>query len=238
MPEISPDGDGDGEGSGERASLKRGHILFAQECTFLRAVSSFDALTQEDIPEIAFAGRSNVGKSSVVNALLGRKAMARVSNTPGRTREIVQFDLGEGRLRISDLPGYGFARVSKAMAANWHRLIETYLHHRPQLRRICLLMDSRHPPQDSDLMMMNLLDGAGVTSILVLTKLDKLNATERERAINDATKEVARHASIMPEIFATSAQTGEGIAPLRAELARVANPAEKGYKPVNRGPRK
>lgn len=232
MPEITQDG----EGEGERASLKRGHILFSQECTFLRAVSSFDALTQEDIPEIAFAGRSNVGKSSVVNALLGRKAMARVSNTPGRTREIVQFDLG-GRLRIADLPGYGFARVSKAMAANWHRLIETYLHHRPQLRRICLLVDSRHPPQDSDLMMMNLLDGAGVTSILVLTKLDKLNATERARAINDATKEVARHASIMPEIFATSAQTGEGIAPLRAELARVARPAEKGYKPANRGTR-
>ena len=228
--------EGSSDGDGERASLKRGHAVFTQECTFLRAVTSFDSLTQDDIPEVAFAGRSNVGKSSVVNALVGRKAMARVSNTPGRTREIVQFDLG-GRLRLADLPGYGFARVSKAMAANWHRLIEMYLHHRPQLRRICLLVDARHPPQDNDLAMMDMLDGAGVTSLLVLTKFDKLNASERERAINDAQREVARHASIMPEIFATSAQTGEGIASLRAELARVAKPAEKGYKPANRGSR-
>ena len=235
MPEASQDGDGEGE----RGALKRGHLLFAQECTFLRAVSTFDTLTQDDIPEIAFAGRSNVGKSSVVNALTGRKTIARVSNTPGRTREIVQFDLG-GRLRLADLPGYGFARVSKAMAANWHRLIDMYLHHRPQLRRICLLVDARHPPQDSDLMMMNLLDGAGVTSILVLTKLDKLNATERARAprLTMRSKKSLGMRRLCLKYLLRPPRPGEGIAALRAELARVAMPAEKGYKAANRGTRK
>lgn len=224
------------ESESEKTWLKRGHHLFAQECTFLRAVSAFDQLTDEDVPEVAFAGRSNVGKSSLVNALTGRKTLARVSNTPGRTREIIQFDLGD-RLRLSDLPGYGFAKVSKAMAANWHRLIETYLHRRPQLRRVCLLVDARHPPHESDLLMMRLLDGAGVSSLLVLTKLDKLNLTEQVRAINDATAEAGKHVSIHPELFATSAQTGEGIAALRAHLARVAMPDEKGYKTANRGKR-
>lgn len=220
----------------EKVWQKRGHHLFAQECTFLRAVTSYDQLTTGDLPEVAFAGRSNVGKSSLVNALTGRKTLARVSNTPGRTREIIQFDLG-GRLGLVDLPGYGFAKVSKSMASNWHRLIEAYLHKRPQLRRVCLAVDARHPPHDSDLMMMKLLDSAGVSALLVLTKLDKLNLTERERAINDATHEAERHVSIHPELFATSAQTGEGIAALRAHLARVANPIEKRYKAANRGTR-
>jgi GTP-binding protein len=217
-------------GDAGRALLKRGHHLFTQPCTFLRAVSAVEQLTSERIPEIAFAGRSNVGKSSLVNALVNRKALARVSNTPGRTREIILFDLG-GELRIADLPGYGFARVSKAMAASWHRLIDAYLRRRPQLKRVCLLVDARHEPHASDLEMMKMLDSAAVSYVLVLTKMDKLNAAGRQRAINDAEKLRHVFTAIHPEFFATSAETGEGLAELRAHLARLAKSADEGNKP-------
>jgi GTP-binding protein len=216
-------------GEAGRSLLKRGHQLFTQPCTFLRAVSAVDQLTADPIPEIAFAGRSNVGKSSLVNALVNRKALARVSNTPGRTREIILFDLG-GELRIADLPGYGFAKVSKAMAATWHRLIDAYLRRRPQLKRVCLLVDARHEPHASDLQMMKLLDSAAVSYIVVLTKMDKLNAAGRQRAINDAEKLRHQFTAIHPEFFATSAETGEGLPELRAHLARLAKPADKRYK--------
>lgn len=221
-------------GEAGRSLLKRGHQLFTQPCTFLRAVSAVDQLTADPIPEIAFAGRSNVGKSSLVNALVNRKALARVSNTPGRTREIILFDLG-GELRIADLPGYGFAKVSKAMAANWHRLIDAYLRRRPQLKRVCLLVDARHEPHASDLQMMKLLDSAAVSYIVVLTKMDKLNAAGRQRAINDAEKLRHQFTAIHPEFFATSAETGEGLPELRAHLARLAKPADKRYKPEHGG---
>jgi GTP-binding protein len=221
-------------GSASRAWLKRGQHLFVQACTFLRAVSTIDQLTEDPVPEIAFAGRSNVGKSSLINALLSRRGVARVSNTPGRTREIILFDLG-GVLRIADLPGYGFARVSKATSASWQRLIDSYLRRRPQLRRVCLLVDARHPPHASDLEMMAMLDSAAMSYVLVLTKIDKLNATERQRAINDAEKLRERFTAIHPEWFATSAETGEGLPGLRAHLARLAKSDEKGYKPANRG---
>lgn len=224
------------QGEASRSWLKRGHQLFTQPCTFMRAVSEYEQLTREDVPEIAFAGRSNVGKSSLVNAVVNRKALARVSNTPGRTKEIILFDLA-GELTIADLPGYGFAKVSKAVSAQWHRLIDAYLRKRSQLKRVCLLIDSRHPPHDTDRQMMKLLDGAAVSYVIVLTKIDKLNASERERAINDATALREQHTAIHPELFATSAETGEGLPELRAHLARLAKPAEKGYKPANRGKR-
>src|SRR5262245_6580247 len=124
-----------------KGALKRGHLLFAQECKFLRPIRVFADLPPTKPPEIAFAGRSNVGKSSLINALTNRKTLARVSNTPGRTREINLFDLG-GRLTIADLPGYGFARVSKSVSAEWRRLIVAYLQGRPQLQRVCLLVDA------------------------------------------------------------------------------------------------
>ncbi len=221
-------------GDAGRAWLKRGHQLFTLNCTFLRAVSAVEQLTPDPVPEIAFAGRSNVGKSSLVNAVVNRKALARVSNTPGRTREIILFDLG-GQLRIADLPGYGFAKVSKAMAANWHRLIDAYLRQRPQLKRVCLLVDGRHEPHASDLEMMKMLDRAAVSYVLVLTKMDKLNAAGRQRAINDAEKLRHQFTAIHPEFFATSAETGEGLPELRAHLARLAKPADKRYKPEQGG---
>ena len=216
--------------------LKRGHLLFAQECTFLRPVSEFGEMPALKMPEIAFAGRSNVGKSSLVNALTNRKTLARVSNTPGRTREIILFNLGD-RLTIADLPGYGYARISKATSQTWQRLIEAYLRGRSQLARVCLLVDARHPPHESDLLMMKMLDSAAASYVVVLTKLDKLNLSEQERAINDARELVAAHPAAHPELFATSAETGEGIPELRAHLARVARPPEKRYKAPDHGRR-
>lgn len=223
-------------GEASRSWLKRGHQLFTQPCTFVRAVTDISQMSTDNVPEIAFAGRSNVGKSSLVNAVVNRKALARVSNTPGRTREIILFDL-VGQLMIADLPGYGFAKVSKVVSASWHRLIDSYLRKRPQLKRVCLLIDSRHPPHDSDRLMMEILDGAAVSYVIVLTKMDKLNATERQRAINDAIELREYHTSIYPELFATSSETAEGLPDLRAHLARLAKPADKGYKPENRGTR-
>jgi GTP-binding protein len=213
--------------------LKRGRILFAQECKFIRPVKIFADLPPMKRAEIAFAGRSNVGKSSLINALTNRKTLARVSNTPGRTREINLFDLG-ARLTIADLPGYGFARVSKSVSAEWRRLIEAYLRGRPQLRRVCLLIDARHGAQPNDRDMMAMLDGAAASFLLVLTKIDKLKMSEREQAINDAERLAGEYTAAHPDVIATSAETGEGIPELRAHLAVL---AETGYKAAASGKR-
>ena len=233
MPEVSSGEVGE---VGEKAWLKRGHLLFAQECVFLRAISEFEQLTTPDIPEVAFAGRSNVGKSSLINAVTNRRMLARVSNTPGRTKEIIQFDLG-GRLTLVDLPGYGFAKVSKSVSSNWHRLIEKYLNKRPQLRRVCMLVDARHPPHASDLLMMELLDGAAMSYAVVLTKLDKLNADQQASAINDVQALIVDRSAAHPVVFPTSAESKVGIPELRAHLARLANPIDKSYKVSKRGSR-
>jgi GTP-binding protein len=216
-----------------KAALRRGQLLFAQECKFLRPVGAFADLPPTKLPEIAFAGRSNVGKSSLVNALVNRKTLARVSNTPGRTREIILFELA-GRLTIADLPGYGFARVPKTMAAEWRRLMEAYLRGRTQLKRVCLLIDARHGAQPNDRTMMELLDAAAASFVLVLTKTDKLNVTDRARAINDAEAVAREHVAAHPELFATSAETGSGLPELRAHLAAL---AETGYKAAASGRR-
>jgi GTP-binding protein len=216
--------------------LKRGQILFAQECKFLRPVADISEMPKTKLPEIAFAGRSNVGKSSLINALTHRKT-ARVSNMPGRTRDINLFDLGT-RLTVADLPGYGFARVSKETKENWRELIVAYLQHRAQLKRVCLLIDARHGAQDNDLAMMTLLDLASAPFHLVLTKIDKLNATERAKAINDVQGHIAEHPACLPEFVATSAEKGIGIPELRALLTRVARTPENGYKSPASGKRK
>lgn len=209
-----------------KGALKKGHLLFAQECKFLRPVRTFADLPPTKLPEIAFAGRSNVGKSSLLNALTNRKTLARVSNTPGRTREINLFDLG-GKLTLADLPGYGFARVSKAMSADWRRLIESYLRGRPQLRRVCLLIDARHGANENDRTMMEILDQAAASFLVVLTKTDKLNATEVAEAVNAATALAKTHAAAHPDVFATSAETKTGIPELRAHLADLAETVYK-----------
>ena len=211
-------------------AIERGRILFAQECRFLRPIVSLDDVPDTELPEVAFIGRSNVGKSSLINALTARNTLARVSNTPGRTREINLFDLG-GRLVLVDLPGYGFAKVSKAQSAAWRRLIKGYLAGRPQLARVCVLIDSRHGVKESDEEMMALLDGAAVSFHGVLTKADKIGAAEAEAMLNATATAVEKHTAGHPLLFLTSAETGAGIPELRASLASVALANETGYKP-------
>jgi GTP-binding protein len=173
------------------------------------------------MPEIAFAGRSNVGKSSLLNALTGRKTLARTSNTPGRTREINFFELGEALL-LADLPGYGYAKVSKKQVKGWTRLVRDYLTGRPNLRRLCLLIDARRGIKDSDREIMGLLDEAAVVYQAVFTKCDKVKAGALAARLQEAATELKTHGAAYPAIAATSALKGTGIAELRAGLAALA----------------
>lgn len=210
------------------AALETGRLLFAGPCDFL--VSAAD---ENDLPqlgggsEVAFAGRSNVGKSSLLNALTGRKTLARTSNTPGRTRLLNFFSLG-GRLILVDLPGYGYARASKSDIARWTQLTRGYLKGRPQLRRVCLLIDARHGLKSSDRQVMEELDVAAVSYQIVLTKADKVKPTPLQRMIAATEAAIARHPAAHPQCLATSSESGAGIAQLRAALAALAEPAAEG----------
>jgi len=196
--------------------------LFAGACDFVAGAASLDSLPAIALPEVAFAGRSNVGKSSLVNALTGRRTLARVSFSPGRTRQINFFDLA-GRLFLVDLPGYGFAQVSRSMKETWQDLASAYLRGRPTLKRVCLLMDSRHGVKDSDRETMKNLDSAAVSYQLVLTKTDRLGAADVARAVAAAEAVARKHGAAHPEVLPTSSETGFGIAELRAEIASVAS---------------
>lgn len=195
--------------------------LFAQECTFVTGAASLDGLPPDRLPEVAFAGRSNVGKSSLINALAGRKSLARTSNTPGRTRQINFFDLG-GRLMVVDLPGYGYARAPKTEVMGWTRLMQDYLRGRAGLRRLCLLVDGRHGLKPSDEALMALLEAAAVTYRTVLTKADKLSAMALAARIDETERQLRSRTAAMPEVLATSAHKGRGVAELRADLAPLA----------------
>ena len=184
-------------------------------------VVSMTGLPEEGPVEIAFAGRSNVGKSSLLNALTGRKNLARTSSTPGRTQEINFFNLG-GALRLVDLPGFGYARAARKDAKRWAGLTRDFLKGRPTLRRICLLVDARHGLKDIDREVMDLLDLAAVNYQIVLTKADKVKPSDLEKLVGDIAAAVARRPAAHPEILKTSAQSGEGLAALRAELAALA----------------
>jgi GTP-binding protein len=201
--------------------IEAGRVLFAQACTFLGAAADESWMPGTGVCEVAFAGRSNVGKSSLVNALTGRKTLARTSNTPGRTRQLNFFDLG-GRLVLTDLPGYGYARAAKTEVARWSALSERYLKGRPQLRRVLLLIDARHGLKDSDRALMSSLDVAAVSYQVVFTKADKPTAAALAKNLETTGKELARHAAAHPDIAVTSAQRGTGIAELRATLAAFA----------------
>jgi GTP-binding protein len=207
----------------QREAEERGRILFAQECEFLRGAASLEGIPPAELPEVAFVGRSNVGKSSLVNALTGRKTLARVSNTPGRTREINFFRLG-GRLMLADLPGYGYARVSRTDSERWTELIFAYLRGRPNLRRAVLLIDSRRGPMPQDIEVMDLLDRSAVSYQLVLTKMDQLRPAELAEVAERTSEESRRHAAAHPELIATSSNTGQGIPQLRAALTALAVP--------------
>jgi GTP-binding protein len=214
----------DEHGDFDEAALEAGRRLFAGECRFLLGVARLDQLPAARLPEIAFAGRSNVGKSSLLNALTGRKALARTSNTPGRTREINYFALGE-RLVLVDLPGYGYAKAPKRMVAAWQKLLRAFLRGRQPLRRVLLLIDARHGIKPPDREMMTMLDETAVIYQAVLTKADKLGPDQLAALLEATAAELASRPAAHPRIIATSAVTGAGIAELRAELAALADAA-------------
>ena len=205
---------GESEGETERARL-----LFAGRIEFLKSAPSLEFLPDPDFPEIAFAGRSNVGKSSLLNAVTGRKSIARASVTPGRTQELNFFEVGEPtKLRLVDMPGYGFAKAPPEVAKKWQRLVRDFLRGRVVLKRVLLLIDSRHGIKPPDLEMMKMLDEAAVVYRLVLTKADKIKASELDKVMADTLVEARKHSAAYPELLVTSSETRSGIAELRTAV--------------------
>ena len=211
----------DVENDFSRAEIEAGRRLFVGEWSFLSAAGSVASLPRAQGLEIAFAGRSNVGKSSLVNALTGRRMLARTSNTPGRTRQLNFFELG-GELMLVDLPGYGYAEASKAAIERWTGLVRRYLRSRAALCRVCLLIDARHGVKPPDRPVLQLLDQAGVSYQVTLTNTDKLRAAELIATAERVAAELAVHTAAHPEIHLTSAEKQRGIAALRATLAGLA----------------
>jgi GTP-binding protein len=205
------------------ALMEAGRRLFAQTCDFVAGVADLTRLPPAGLPEVAFAGRSNVGKSSLINALTGRYQLARISRTPGRTQQINLFELG-GRLMLVDLPGYGFAQAPKSQVDAWQRLIRSYLRGRAGLMRTCLLVDARHGPKPVDLEFMAMLGEVAVAYQLVLTKVDLVRARALADLIDGLRADLARRPGAHPEIIATSARAGTGIERLRAALTALATP--------------
>lgn len=197
-----------------------GRLLFAQGAEFLKGVVAMEGLPPADRLEVCFAGRSNVGKSSLINALTGRKNLARASNTPGRTQEINYFTLGEGRYLV-DLPGYGYAEAPPALVEKWQRLLRAYLAGRATLRRAFVLIDCRHGIKAVDEEILTLLDRSAVTFQVVLTKADKVKAADREKVLAQVRAALAKHPAAFPEIVLTSSEKGEGIETLRAIIAAL-----------------
>ena len=204
-------------------ALERGRKLFERECRFVAGTNTMNMLPEPTLPEIAFAGRSNVGKSSLINTLTRHSALARTSRTPGRTQQINFFQLGAD-LMLVDLPGYGFARASKENIGNWTALIHAYLLGRPNLRRLCLLIDARHGLKRSDKALMAELDKAAVVYQIVLTKTDKMSKGAREALVNNIVALFPKHPAAYLTVIATSSREGTGIEELRSSLATLAAP--------------
>jgi GTP-binding protein len=199
-------------------AIETARVLFARPSSFVMGVAEIDQLPDTDLPEVAFAGRSNVGKSSLINALVGRKDLARASNEPGRTREVNLFDV-DGRLRLADLPGYGFAKAARTTARKFQNLGRAYLRGRPNLRRTYLLIDARHGLKAPDLEAMDALDTAAVSYQIVLTKADKLKAGELDAMVRRTMAAIVKRPAAYPEVLATSAAKGTGMPELRAGVA-------------------
>ena len=207
------------------AQLETGRLLFTQECDFVMGVRTEADLPKAELPEVAFAGRSNVGKSSLLNALTNRRTLARTSNTPGRTREVNFFRLGgsgERRLMLVDLPGYGYARAGKEEIARWNKLIEDYLRGRSNVRRVCLLIDARRGIGEPDRKVMQLLDQAAVVYQVILTKVDKEKSAALAKVRAAAEAELKDHGAAYPDILATSAAKKLGLEEVRATVAALA----------------
>ncbi|WP_299475062.1 ribosome biogenesis GTP-binding protein YihA/YsxC [uncultured Roseibium sp.] len=203
--------------------LEAGRLMFARSWDFLTSVTDMSNLPEAAGTEIAFAGRSNVGKSSLINALTGRKGLARTSSTPGRTQMLNFFIAPETPLTIVDMPGYGYAQAPKELVEAWTKLVFSYLRGRPNLRRVILLIDSRHGIKKNDLETMDLLDKAAVVYQVVLTKSDKIKPTQLTRLVNDTQAMLAKRVAAHPLIIATSSEKNIGIDTLRAELCLLAN---------------
>ncbi|GHA23780.1 putative GTP-binding protein EngB [Devosia pacifica] len=200
-------------------TLETGRLLFARPFEFVKGCVRIDDLPPADRVEIAFAGRSNVGKSSLLNALCGTSSLARTSNTPGRTQELNIFESQSAPLRIVDMPGYGFAKAPEPKVKAWTRLIHQYLTGRPTLRRVYVLIDARHGPKANDLSVMNELDQSAVSYQVILTKADKPSARDLEAAMVATRKAIAKRPAAHPELLPTSSQKGLGLAELRAEIS-------------------
>jgi GTP-binding protein len=200
-------------------ALEAGRMLFAGETEFVKGVVAMDGLPPADRAEICFAGRSNVGKSSLINALTGRKGLARASNTPGRTQEINFFTAAD--IYVVDLPGYGFANAPVAVVDKWQRLLKQYLQGRQTLRRVFVLIDARHGAKAVDEEIMKLLDRAAVTFQVVMTKTDKVKGPALEASMAATRAAMARHPAAFPELIMTSSDKGDGIETLRAVIAGI-----------------
>jgi GTP-binding protein len=201
--------------------IEAARILFARQSEFVMGASAMSGLPPADLPEIAFAGRSNVGKSSLINGLVNRKGLARASTEPGRTRE-VNFFLLDARLRLVDLPGYGWARVSRSTAKKFQNLGRDYLRGRPNLKRVYLLIDARHGLKAPDTEALDALDTAAVSYQIVLTKADKIKPAEAAATVARTAAAIAKRPAAFPRVLATSAEKGTGLPELRAEIAAVA----------------
>ena len=205
----------------DEAALETGRKLFAGETDFLKGVVAMSGLPPADRPEVCFAGRSNVGKSTLINAVTGRKALARASNTPGRTQEINYFTLSDSHYLV-DLPGYGYANAPVNVVAKWQALLKAYLAGRPTLRRAFVLIDARHGIKPVDEEILTLLDTAAVTFQTVLTKIDKVKEKDRDRVLAQMRAALSKHPAAYPELILTSSEKGTGIATLRAVIATLA----------------
>jgi GTP-binding protein len=209
----------------EDALREAGRLLFAGPCEFIWAAAKIDGLPPEGPPEIAFAGRSNVGKSSLLNALTGRKTLARTSHTPGRTQQLNFFALGgppgAERLRLVDMPGYGYAAASKDKIAAWTKLMESYLRGRASLARVFVLIDGRHGLKDVDSAMLDLLDRSAVSYQIVLTKRDEVKKSEVEARLAATMQALSRRPAAFPQVIFTSSREGEGVEDLRTAVARL-----------------
>jgi GTP-binding protein len=201
--------------------IEAGRLLFARPFVFVKGCVRIADLPPADLTEIAFAGRSNVGKSSLINALTGTSSLARTSNTPGRTQELNIFEAADAPLRIVDMPGYGFAQAPRDKVEAWTRLIHSYLKGRPNLRRVYVLVDGRHGPKANDLTVMNELDKAAVSYQVVLTKADKPSVTELAQVEAATRAVIAKRPAAHPTLIVTSSETRHGIELLRAEIAAL-----------------
>ena len=202
------------------AAAELGRKLFSGPVDFLKGVVAMDGLPDADRVEVCFAGRSNVGKSSLINALTNRKGLARASNTPGRTQEINFFELGEARYLV-DLPGYGYANAPLAVVEKWQRLLKNYLSGRPNLRRAFVLIDSRHGIKPVDEEIMQLMNRSALTFQVVMTKADKIKDHELDRVFEQVRGKLAKHPAAFPELIMTSSEKGDGIATLRAVISSL-----------------